>query len=187
LNAARKGVAISFFMGAAIVTFIPEPLWIDRLRNTDFFWHYAWRATPIALIAIGLALLTAVHGRLPRTPKWLACVSAIVFIATLVAMYHFEKVTPLRQVAGLACLAIALHPVRGSWILERIGIVGRHSYGIYLSHVIFLRFVVLYADRRGIPPSITLDLAAFAFAFIGAATLSMLLAQSKLTRWTLGE
>lgn len=168
-----------------VAAIVPEPAWVAQ-RPWDYdFWRYMLRALPTVCWALALALATAMNGKLPRTNKSLAFGGLILVIASLCV----EAVFPLkvlRATAGLGCILIALMPLNSPGI-AKFGSIGKYSYGIYLSHVAFLRLMAIGYERYGVPSSLASDAAAFAVAFVGAATLSVVFSKSKWTRWMLGE
>jgi surface polysaccharide O-acyltransferase-like enzyme len=110
-----------------------------------------------------------------------------VLFATAIALaLVFAPLPVFRAMAGLGCIAVALLPI-ASPLIARIGWLGRYSYGIYLSHVAFLRVIQIATAQVHAPTSLAMDIASFALAFMGASLLSVLLSRSAWTRWTVGE
>lgn len=184
----RTAVAIGFIIGGAIIGFVPEPGWIS-LRGPDGdleFWRFAFRALPSACGATAFALLFAMKGSLPRTTAPLAITGAIVFVLALLAMHWLEPLRPLRGLAGFGLVLVALLPARVG-ALEHVGSLGRYSYGVYLSHVVFVRIFVLWAQRFGLEPTAWLIAMEFAVVLGASLALSIVLSQSRYTRWLLGD
>ena len=164
----------------------PMPSWVIW-RETDYdFWMYVWRASPTVFWAIALALATAIHGRLPRSTPGLAVAGGVLLVACLFSQDLLPDAKVLRAWAGLGCVTIALLPL-ASPAVARLGSLGRHSYGIYLSHLVFVRLAVAVMEHWHPEPTLAGDVAIFVFAFTAAAMLSVTLSRSKWTRWTLGE
>lgn len=163
-----------------------EPTWVAKRVEDIDFWKYAFRALPTVFFSIALALGTASDGKLPKSTAPIATGGAFLFILALLLQISEGPLKVLRTCAGLGVLLVALYPIHAP-LTERLGRLGRYSYGIYLSHLLFIRIVAMWTARWDIPSSLTLDLFTFCFAFIGASVLSVLMSQSKYTRWTLGE
>ncbi len=185
---ARIAAAALVCIGAAACWW-PEPAWVETRRpHGDYeFFHYGFRAIPTVCFGLALALATCMKGQIPRTNRLLAIGGAALLVSSLVLQSVYSSdIRLLRSCAGLGILLLALWPVVVP-VIERLGSLGRYSYGVYLSHVLFIRIVVLWIERRDIPPSIWLDLGTFAFALGASLGFSILLSKSKYTRWVLGE
>lgn len=164
----------------------PEPAWVATRDYDIEFVRYGLRSLPTVFWAIALGLATAFNGRLPRSNGFVAIGGVALLLGSMTLQ---ETITPykvLRSTAGLGCVLIALLPLALP-AFRPLGRLGRYSYGIYLSHLVFLRFAAAYMEKREITPTLTTDAVCFAVAFGGAAMLSLVLARSKWTRWTLGE
>ena len=186
-DSAARWLTVSVLVASGIfLCFIPEPAWIAQRAYDVETWRYAFRATPTVCWSLALALATSTGGRIPRSAPMLAVGGAILMALALGLQHFYGSIKALRSLAGLGLVLIALMPLC-SPLWERIGRLGRYSFGIYLSHVVFLRVIVLWADRYGWAPSLTLDVISFVIAFAGASVLSVLLHKSKYTRWTVGE
>ncbi len=182
-------VVAALVLAGAAACWWQEPAWIaTRAPHGDLeFFRFGFRAIPTVCFGLALALSTCMHGRLPRTTRLMAFGGAVLLgLSLLLQSAYSPDIKLLRSCAGFGILLIALWPAVVPAI-ERLGSLGRHSYGIYLSHVLFIRIVVLWIEREGIPRSIWLDLATFGFALTASMGLSILLSKSKYTRWALGE
>ncbi len=184
----QRSIAVVLAIAGFGMCWVPEPAWIaTRADAGDLeFWRFAFRAIPTVCFGLSLALATCMNGRLPRTRNIAAIGGMVLFAAALLLQHKMGSVKALRAAAGIGILLIALWPVVVP-LIERLGSLGRYSYGIYLSHVVFIRIVVLWTERYEIPNSIWLDLFTFAFALVGSLTISILFARSRYTRWLLGE
>ena len=169
-----------------VMCFVKEPTWVSGRTDDYFFFHYAYRALPTACWSIALAVLSVTGGKLPKTSPMVATGGLLLLVTALVQEPALSMPPILRALTGLGCLLVALCPLT-SPLLSRIGLLGRHSYGIYLSHIAFLRIVTMATVRLHIGPSLGLDIATFLITFTGAAILSVMLGRSKWTSWTVGE
>jgi len=184
---AVRRVTIGVLVGLGVAAcFWPQPAWIDTRGDDIEFWRCAFRALPTVFFSIALALGTACGGALPRTGVRLAVGGAVLGVAALATMLVEGPLRALRTAAGFGFVLVALLPIHAPFF-ERLGKLGRYSYGIYLSHLLFVRIVALWMGHLNISPSLATDVFTFVFAFAGASALSVLLSRSKYTKWTLGE
>ncbi|HEX8323085.1 MAG TPA: acyltransferase [Tepidisphaeraceae bacterium] len=186
LPAARWPVVCLLAVLGVVAAVLPEPRWVAAREHDMDFWRYTLRATPTVCWALALGLACAFHGKLPRTTPLLAVGGIVLLLGSMTLQ---ETITPfkvLRSTAGLGCVLIALLPLALP-ALRSVGSLGRYSYGIYLSHLVFLRIAAAWMERWETTPTLATDAACFGFAFVSASLLSLLLAKSPWTRWTLGE
>ncbi|MGC4033756.1 MAG: acyltransferase [Tepidisphaeraceae bacterium] len=177
-------VAALLFAGAYFAA-LNQPQWIDRRGFDVDFWRLSFRALPTVCWSIALALATAFDGKMPRASGRVALMGVLLVLGVMATQAWIDQQKILRTFAGLGCLAIALYPLANTAI-ARLGSLGRFTYGIYLSHLLFIRFIDDILLRHAKPTLLT-DVAVFGVSFAGAITLSILLSKSKYTRWTLGE
>ncbi len=183
---ARRTVSIVLVLLGVASCFWKQPAWIEARIDDVEFWRYAFRAMPTVFFSIALALETASRGTLPRSTPQVATGGLFLVLLALMLQVSEGPLKALRTCAGFGVLLIALLPIHAPF-WERVGRLGRYSYGIYLSHLLFIRIVVLWMHRYEVRPSLTLDVLTFVFAFVSASVLSVLMSQSKYTRWALGE
>lgn len=178
-------VAILLAAGSLFAA-LEQPAWINTRGFDIDFWRLSFRALPTVCWSIALALAVAFDGRLPRASGKVAVMGVLLLLGVMATQEWVDQQKILRTFAGLGCLAIAFYPL-ASTAVARLGSFGRYTYGIYLSHLLFIRFIAEIFARKDIQPTLISDIAVFAVAFVGATTLSVLLSKSKYTRWTLGE
>jgi surface polysaccharide O-acyltransferase-like enzyme len=91
-----------------------------------------------------------------------------------------------RTLSGLGWLIAALASWRGAWVgwLARLG---KHSFGIYLSHALFIEGIQAAAHASGYGVSLGLDLVAMTGGFIGALLTTLLIARTPKLRWLNGD
>ncbi len=185
----RHLVAAVFLLVGIACCFWSEPSWISH-RPHEYgdqeFWQFAFRSLPTTFWALTLALVVAMDGKLPRTNLRLAVGGIVLWICAMLTMDFLDPNKFLRAMAGFGLVLFALWPVRVA-ILEKIGSLGKYSYGVYLSHVIFIRIFILWMQRYDYQPTPAFLMMEFAIVFACSLGLSILLSQSKYTRWLLGE
>ena len=86
------------------------------------------------------------------------------------------------NLSGIALLVFTL----GDWtspLLERIARLGPLAYGIYLSHLLFIKTLEAVQAKLHVPLSLTAALAIFVLAAAGSTLLAWLLSRWRATRW----
>jgi surface polysaccharide O-acyltransferase-like enzyme len=135
----------------------------------------------------GVALSVAVHrgpARLLETTE-AGVLGLITMGACLAWLWHFGRGSLVECAAGLAATVVALAP----WNNRLLSIVGRFgplAYGIYLSHLLFIKTAEAVLTKLGAGTSATVDVAVFIVAAVGSTTLAWLLSQTRYTRWLVG-
>jgi peptidoglycan/LPS O-acetylase OafA/YrhL len=144
------------------------------------------RAAPPALGAIAFALYFGRPGKRLVVPASVAITGLVVTI-TCVLGQMFGKVTVLaRAMSGLGWTLLAFGPWRAT-LLRPLAVVGRHSFGIYLCHIAFIRTADAVITRLDIPrDSVPMQAGVFVGSFIGAFVLSACLARWPATEWIVG-
>jgi surface polysaccharide O-acyltransferase-like enzyme len=159
----------------------------DGSRGSDFaiaMMNY-YRALPAALWAMAFALYFGRSGRRLQTAGIVGVMGGVVTVVCIVGQIIGKPNMLARSLSGIGWMLLACAPWNWSW-LKPLAIVGRHSFGIYLAHIAFIRVAVMVIERRGIELSLPLELLVFAFAFVGSFVLSVVLSKSPLTDWMVG-
>lgn len=144
-----------------------------------------WNASPA--ICWGLAVSVLYHRGAAR---WLNTTGgAIVGLALLGAgtawIWQGGRDNLAENIAGVGALLIALAP----WVtpaLTWLARLGPSAYGIYLSHMLFIKSGEAIFNKLGIPATWQVDVTIFVLAVLGSAGLSWLLARSRYTSWLVG-
>jgi peptidoglycan/LPS O-acetylase OafA/YrhL len=96
--------------------------------------------------------------------------------------WHAGRNMIAENLAGLAFLIFALGGWDNAWV-RRLAALGPLAYGIYLSHLLFVKTCESVTTKLHWPDSVAVDLATFAVAASGSTLLAWLLTRSKWTRW----
>ncbi len=149
----------------------------------DGLW-YMWLALPAACwsFALSLLLLPTSDFRGGAGLRWIALLAWVVATLTL----QYDQRAPLAEnLAGLSwlLLALTLPPLRCA---AAIGRGAPLAYGIYLSHVLFLKVGESVVSRCAWPIGPATDVVLFLVAALASTATIWLLSQRKATRWLLG-
>ena len=109
-------------------------------------------------------------------------VCLLVAVALTVLLCAFGRNSWAENLSGSALLVFTL----GDWtspLLERIARLGPLAYGIYLSHLLFIKTLEAVQAKLHEPPSLTTALATFVLAAAGSTLLAWLLSRWRATRW----
>lgn len=96
--------------------------------------------------------------------------------------WRFGRNALAENLAGLSCVLVALAPW-STRLLSRIGQMGPKAYGIYLSHLLFIKSAEAVLNKLHVPATPSLDVGVFALAVVGSTALSWVLARFRATRW----
>ncbi len=156
----------SYYLLERMFRMLPSVCWGISLglvlmgRDLDFERDPRTRVIGLTLVALGIGVL------------WMATVNS--------GPYRMA-----RHLSGIGVLLIAIPP-DGGWITMRLAKLGRYSYGIFLSHLVFVEGFLAVASRRGIGMSWELDVSIFVLSCVGATGLTILLMRFNGTRWLVG-
>lgn len=144
------------------------------------------RAAPPALGAMAFALHFGRSTTRLIVPASVALTGLFVTVACVVGQMLGKATVLARAMSGLGWTLLAFGPWRAT-MLRPLAVVGRHSFGIYLSHVAFIRAGDAVITRLDIPrDSVPMQACVFAVSFAGAFILSACLARWRATEWIVG-
>lgn len=143
---------------------------------------YACSALPAALLTCSLSAAWWLRSRGEPVSRPLARLG-ILSAACGVAWLHLAGRNPaVETLAGLALLIAALGPSTPSWLAGWRGVASL-SFGVYLSHLLFIKTAQSVIDWFGCDFSAGQDLAVFVFAVCGSVVLTGILTRFRGTRW----
>ena len=79
-------------------------------------------------------------------------------------------------------LIVTMMPIERPWC-QRLAGFGTLAYGIYLSHVLWLKVIQAIAGKAGIPSALPRDIAIFLAAVLASSLTAWLLSRHASTRW----
>ncbi|MFT3787499.1 MAG: acyltransferase [Tepidisphaeraceae bacterium] len=186
--ALRYAVITLLVAGTAAIAWVDMPesfRRIDPERSDLTTLRDFYRAAPAALGALAFALAFGRKGKRLQTVASVSLVGGAVTVICVAAQILGRPMMLARTLSGFGWTLLALGPWRGAW-LKPLAWVGRHSFGIYLAHIAFIRAADMGLRMRGVEPTVPVQLFVWAVAFTGAFVLSALLAQSPWTEWIVG-
>ncbi len=164
-----------------IIAWLPA----DRSSATVGFAQLAVDALPAALWGVALAIAWQ-KGAGPALRRSAVGLAAFVIAVALVALnVVLLRSRPVENLAGLAVLVFALADCRLPH-LTRIARLGGLAYGIYLSHLLFIKALQAVASKLHLAETLPLVAGIFTLAALGSTFLSWLLARSRWTKWLVG-
>ena len=180
-------VVVGCGLGGIFLSFVPRPQVIaDPIASVPgYFLLQGWKALPSVFFGTSLAWALS---RRPLRKDFLPVVAA--FGATLTALMlalqisrGYSRVD--RTFSGLGWMLVALAPWRGAAV-SVFASLGRLSYGMYLSHALFIEGLQTVFHGLGYRPSVALDVTVFAGAIAGSAALAAYVARSRRLAWLNG-
>ncbi|MCA9151846.1 MAG: hypothetical protein KDA92_21230, partial [Planctomycetales bacterium] len=146
---------------------------------------YMWLALPGLAISLIASFVWLRCPDLTRHNHMTRLAAATVVVLSTWALWNQPRSGIWEGLAGNAFLYLAIDPITLRWsqVVARFAPL---SYGVYLSHLLFLKVAESAAQKLGWSASPTLDLACFLGAASGSLALSFLLARSRWTRWAIG-
>ena len=144
--------------------------------------EYWWMALPAAFWGIAIAIMYR-HGGCRWIEKTQATFAGAA-VALLATGWTWQAGRSLfaENLAGIAFLIFALGSFEGPWV-RRAAKFGPLAYGIYLSHLLFIKVCEACATRLQWTESMALDLATFALAAGLSTALAWSLSKCRHTRW----
>lgn len=156
----------------------------DTDPSIQTLYHFV-RTLPPTLFAIVFAIWVGTRDRPLRVPPKLGLLGLALMLAALATQVQFSPHPMMRTLSGFGLILIAFTPFYAK-SLRPVAALGRYSYGIYLSHVAFIRIALTVTSHFGVPQNELLAIGVGTFAFVCGALLSVVLAQSKWTSWIVG-
>jgi len=148
--------------------------------------HPSWELVVDALPAMFWAMAAGLaYGRDQRQP-WEGFhrlrVDVLLFLGSMIWLGAFGRSALIENLAGVSLLLVAIGPVDYP-VLRRLGQFPSLAYGIYFSHLLPIKIFEAIGARRGLSPSWQLDLSIFLASAVAATLISLILYQSRWTRW----
>ena len=153
------------------------------MQAADATWVYMLQASPGLLWGAALALFIRSDHRENGKRYELALTAGIVFIITQsMIVREINRSVILESAAGVSLLMIVVfmpQPRLPEWCSQ----LGRVAFGVYLSHLLFIKVLEPILGEFAIDPSLLSNVLVMVTAATGATILSLLLERSVKTRW----
>lgn len=202
---AEVAAAVALFGGGIALTLTSHASYLpETLRDPFSFAQVLYYRSPAFLwgLALGLACRS---GAPPRVGRWgvlavgvTVAMCLVGYLAAVMARWVPSEATGLGvsspilliRLAAVGIMVIAFANWRGE-LVTRLSSLGRLSYGVYLSHVLFIEFA--HAIRIAVQTRVfgmsepkataATDIAVFVFALIASLAASWALRRNRSTRW----
>jgi surface polysaccharide O-acyltransferase-like enzyme len=179
-HASREAAAgMLSLLGAIVLAFMPPPAWVAGVGSWG---KLEWNALPAALAGLALAASCGCHpGLVSQRPKS-AIASMLVALGCMGWLWYSPRATEAATLAGVSVLIAAL-ACPASLIPRACQALGGLAFGIYLSHLLFIKTAEAIAAKLHWPIDGQLDVAIFLVAVVASTALSYLLSRWRATRW----
>lgn len=182
----RIGMTVLLIAGAVFFTwFVALPELSDDPDTTVLTIYHVIRTLPPTLIAMAFAIWVGTRDRAFRVGPKTGLLGAALMLMALAQQVQYGPQPLMRTLSGFGLILVAFTPFYAS-SLKPIAALGRYSYGIYLSHVAFIRIALTVTNHYGLPQNEILAVGVGLFAFVCGALFSVILAQSRWTSWIVG-
>lgn len=142
----------------------------------------AWNALPAVFWGITLAVAYHRGGAQWMQSRAATVLGLFVALCSIVWLCYQGRNSLAENLAGAGCTLVALAPESMAW-LQRVGALGPLAYGIYLSHLLFIKSAEAVLNKLGIAATPLVDVGVFLLAVVGSTALAWALSRWKLTRW----
>lgn len=166
----------------------PRPSWFNHVSDDQgYFLYQCWKVLPSVFLGIALAWPLAWQsvGRVVLNPLLgvMGATLTLVMITSQIT-YGYSRID--RTLSGLGWFIAALVAWRGPWV-KWAARLGRHGYGIYLSHILFVEGFQAVGHKLGYGISVQFDLLCILAAIIGSTIVAIQLDRNRRLRWLNGE
>lgn len=158
-GSAAKIALISATIGT-LWMYWPRRVCLNHVDAREMFFLHAWKALPSVFCGFAVALLIS---RIPKNENVLSTLAVVGFFLTWATignqvMYGYNLLD--RTLSGLGWFLLAFAPIHGK-LIQWLGKLGRHSFGMYRAHALFVEGMQYALHRMGLKVSPMMDLAVF--------------------------
>jgi len=174
----KAGMSVFYASLAAMVCGIDCPVPMDPEHfPLSYFVGLCWDALPSIFGALALVQQPINGGFWPKMYPWiaLACFGGLVFVGNNRFFSHGCGLSLFGACWTLKCSNLP------KWLATAVAF----SFGIYLSHIVFVEGLQVVASRIGFAPSLGTDLIIFAGSAMASQSLSMFIQKSALSPFLL--
>jgi peptidoglycan/LPS O-acetylase OafA/YrhL len=141
-----------------------------------------WNALPAAAAGCAWGLLARSSCAPRSSNRWGTLPGGVLFFIAMAALAAFGRNTLLETIAGVGFgwLAIGWPQMKFPPLLV---VPGQLAYGIYCSHLLFIKIAESLAGKLRLEPTPSLEVAIFAFAAVASAACAWWLSRFRASRW----
>lgn len=183
----RRRILLSLMFASLSVLLMlhTRPTWMDLTGPEGFFFAQAWKSLPEATMALAVALIVPWKVTSRRWLVLMGIVGTVLLVGAMSQQYLEGENRAMRSLSGVGLLMLAFAPLpRSAGTIASL--VGRHAFGIYLTHQFFIEVLRFAAYRSGVTPSAGFDVFTFMFTVVGSVLLTVTLARFCSTAWLVG-
>jgi surface polysaccharide O-acyltransferase-like enzyme len=169
---------VSTMLGTALAI-APIPASVSAAGDWLGYW---WSALPSVFWSLAFAIIYRYRQSDRLMTSSYALLGLAVTVAATAWTWHVGRSLFAENLAGLSFLIFALGTWQGA-VVRTFASFGPLAYGIYLSHLLFIKTCEAVASVLQWPESASLDIATFAIAAIGGTALTWALRRHLSTRW----
>jgi surface polysaccharide O-acyltransferase-like enzyme len=154
----------------------------DDLAANASFAQLALDALPSACWAVALAIIYTRGGSAYLSSRRVSAVCLAAAVALTILLCDLGRNRLIENLSGVALLLFAL----GNWtspFVERLARLGSLAYGIYLSHLLFVKVFEAVGAKLHLPVTLATSLGIFVLAAAGSTLLAWTLNRWRWTRW----
>ena len=175
---APRLMAASLLCGWGLMS-IPPGNWLAGIGE---YWEIVGNALPSVAWGLGLAIACQLLGTgLLKRPA-ATLLGAMLLVGGIACVWQFGRSRVCETLAGLGMLIVAMAPIEQRWC-RRLAGFGALTYGIYLSHVLWLKVIEILAVKAGMPDALPRDVAIFLATAAASSVTAWLLSRRPSTRW----
>lgn len=151
-------------------------------RYTGGQLELVWHALPAVFwgVALAIAFQRGAARYLQTTAS--ALVGLMIAMAGIAWTWRYGRDAWAENISGVACILVALAPW-STRLLARLGQMGPKAYGIYLSHLLFIKSAEALLHKFHIATTPAVDIGVFGVAVVGSTVMTWVLGRFRLTRW----
>lgn len=156
----------------------------DPSPQIETLWHMHRTIAP-ACIAVIFAIWAGTRTSRFVVPLKTGLLGLALMMVALAFQVQYSPHPMWRSLSGFGLVLIAFTPFYTP-VLKPAAWLGRYSYGIYLSHIAFIRIAMTAANYFDLPRNDLFAIGVGVFAFTCGAVMTIILSQSKWTAWIVG-
>ena len=180
----RIAIGLALLAGLTLSAIPVGSFWTESFDQSGYTYSHWLAAAPAACGAIAFALYASVLAPATTIPPVIGFAGIILTVsccANEALSGDRVRLVP-RALAGFGAMLAALAPWNGP-IVAALARLGRYSFGVYLTHVLFVESLHVGLAKCHVAPGAAADLLVFAASFAGSLCLTRLITRSSRLVW----